>query len=163
MNHVTFVGNLTRDPEVVFSPSGLARAKVSIALDLPPTRDGEKERDPEFRNITVFGKQGENVGESLSKGDRIVVVARSETYKVAVQVDGEDKTVVATSYVAQHIGPELRFSTAKPVRNRKAGHSNGNGSSNGTSNAAAPAARQQAAAPAATAAPAAAADGSDDF
>ncbi|WP_277212303.1 single-stranded DNA-binding protein [Isoptericola croceus] len=119
MNAITFVGNLTRDPEVVHSESGMARARISIALDLPPARDGQNERDPEFRNITVFGKQAENVGESLSKGDRIVVVGRSETYQRDVEIDGEDKKVTITSYVAQHIGPELRFATASPTRNPK--------------------------------------------
>jgi single-strand DNA-binding protein len=70
LNKVILIGNLTRDPEVRYTPKGAAVCDVSIAVNRK-WRDeatGESKEEVTFVDITVWGKQAENVGQYLRKG-----------------------------------------------------------------------------------------------
>lgn len=111
MQTTTFVGNLTRDPELREAASGNKRATFSIAVN-----EGERGSDNEkthFVNFTAFGTLGENVAKSLAKGQRVVVTGRLDTYVKAVQVDGQDKNLTMTNFIASAVGPDLRWATAE--------------------------------------------------
>ncbi|MDR1852585.1 MAG: single-stranded DNA-binding protein [Propionibacteriaceae bacterium] len=113
---ITVVGNLTRDPELRFTPSGRAVASFSVA-STPRSYDrqsGEwKDGDPLFLNCSAWGQLGENVAESLAKGSRVIVQGRltSRTYETR---EGERRT--AMEIQVEEIGPSLRFATAKVQR-----------------------------------------------
>ena len=72
MNKVILVGNLTRDPELTETPTGIAVCRFSIAV----TRDyanSEGTRETDFFNITVWRGRAENCGKYLKKGSKVLV------------------------------------------------------------------------------------------
>ena len=78
MNNVTLIGRLTRDPEVRYtSGTQMAVARFSIAIDRPVKSGAEKQTD--FPNIVVFGKQAENCERFLSKGKMVAIIGRLQT------------------------------------------------------------------------------------
>lgn len=70
LNKVILIGNLTRDPEVRYTPKGAAVCDVSIAVNRKwrDEQTGESKEEVTFVEITVWGKQAENVWQYLRKG-----------------------------------------------------------------------------------------------
>lgn len=115
----SIAGTLCMDPTMTFSPGGKAITKVRLAVSKriqdPVTRvwsDGETE----FTDVTVWGKQGENVMESLSKGDRVVVngIWQEDEWEGR---DGEQQRRRTLS--ARDIGPSLLFRQAMVQRKKE--------------------------------------------
>ena len=79
LNKAILIGNLGGDPEVRYTPGGLAVAKFNIATSEKWTRDGEKETRTEWHRIVAFGKLGEICGEYLSKGRQVYIEGRIQT------------------------------------------------------------------------------------
>ena len=80
LNKVILIGNLGRDPEVKYMPSGQAVANFSIATtDRWQNKEGKPEEKTEWHRIVVFGKQAENCSEYLSKGRQVYVEGRLQT------------------------------------------------------------------------------------
>ncbi len=76
-NKVILVGRLTRDPELKYLSSGMAVAAIGIAVNNSYTnKEGNKIEDTLFIEISVFGKQAENVHQYLKKGSSILVDGR---------------------------------------------------------------------------------------
>ena len=74
INTVILGGNLTRDPEVRYTPQGTAVAKLGLAIsNVYKTRDGEKKEDVCFVDVDVWARQAETCGEYLKKGSSILV------------------------------------------------------------------------------------------
>ncbi len=77
MNKVFLIGNLVRDPELRYIPSGEAVANLRIAVNRAyTTKDGEKKKETCFITVVVWRRQAENCGEYLSKGSSILVEGR---------------------------------------------------------------------------------------
>jgi len=73
MNKVILIGNLTRDPELTETPSGIAVCRFAIAVSRDYSgSDGTRETD--FFNITVWRGRAENCGKYLKKGNKVAVV-----------------------------------------------------------------------------------------
>ncbi len=73
MNKVILVGNLTRDPELTETPSGVAVCRFAIAVSRDyANSDGTRETD--FFNITVWRGRAENCGKYLKKGSKVAIV-----------------------------------------------------------------------------------------
>jgi single-strand DNA-binding protein len=80
LNKAILIGNLGRDPEVRYTPSGVAVANFSIATSESWTnKEGEKETRTEWHRIVAFGKLGEICGEYLSKGKQVYIEGRIQT------------------------------------------------------------------------------------
>ena len=81
INKVILVGNLGRDPEVSYTPSGMAVAKFSIATSekWKDKNSGEMQERTEWHRITAFGRLGEICGEYLSKGSQAYIEGRLQT------------------------------------------------------------------------------------
>lgn len=76
-NKVILMGNLTRDPEVRFLPSGKAVAAIGLAMSSKyRTQDGQDHEEVCFVNCEVYGKQAENCGQYLSKGRQVLIEGR---------------------------------------------------------------------------------------
>lgn len=120
-NTVTVVGNLTRDPELRFTPSGQPMANLGVAVNRVWTDrvSNERKEATSFFNVVAWGSLGENVAECLAKGDRVMVTGRLEQRSWETQ-DGDKRSVVEV--VADEIGPSLRWATAEVKKNdRRAG------------------------------------------
>lgn len=118
MYNLPFIGNLTRDLELVTNTkSGTPRLNFSIAVN-----EGERGTDSEkvnFFSFTAFGEVAENASKSFSKGDRVMVIARAGTYNKDVQIDGDDKSLTLHGFTATDIGASMRFATAEITRTPK--------------------------------------------
>ena len=76
-NKVILMGNLTRDPELRYTPKGTAIAKVGLAVNRVWTNEaGEKKEDVTFIDVDIFGRTAENVGQYMRKGRPILVEGR---------------------------------------------------------------------------------------
>jgi len=76
-NKVILVGNLTRDPELRYTPKGTAIAKIGLAINRYfTTETGEKKEEVTFVDVDIFGRTAENVGQYMRKGRPILVEGR---------------------------------------------------------------------------------------
>ena len=112
-NNITLVGNLTRDPELRYTASGLGVANLGIAVNHRRQVNGEWQEETSFFNVTAFGDLGENVAASLNKGNRILVSGRLQQRSYETK-DGEKRNV--TEVIADELGPSLRWAQAQVER-----------------------------------------------
>jgi single-strand DNA-binding protein len=127
---VSLVGNLTDDPEVRFTPQGTTVASFRLAVT-PRVKDGGtwKDGDTSFFRINAWRDLAEHAADSLSKGDRALVLGRLKTRSWET-AEGERRSVVEVE--AEEIGPSLKWATATPQRaNGKAKEDTGTGRSKG--------------------------------
>lgn len=76
-NKVILMGNLTRDPELRYTPKGTAIAKIGLAVNRVWSNEaGEKKDEVTFVDVDVFGRTAENVGQYMRKGRPILVEGR---------------------------------------------------------------------------------------
>jgi single-strand DNA-binding protein len=117
-NTVTVVGNLTRDPELRFTPSGQANASFGIAVNRrwQNRQTQEWEEQVSYFNVVCWREMAENVAESLTKGMRIVVTGRLDQRSWETK-EGDKRSVVEIS--ADEIGPSLRWASAQVTRNER--------------------------------------------
>lgn len=91
LNRVQLIGNLTRDPELRYTPSGAAVCTFSIATNRSWTTDtGEKKDEPEFHRIVSWNKLAEICSQFLTKGRKVFVEGRLATRSWTAQ-DGTAK------------------------------------------------------------------------
>lgn len=79
MNRITLIGNLTNNPDVAATPSGISRSKFSIAVNRRYSKDGEKTVD--FFNIVAWRGLADNCNKYLQKGKKVAVVGELQTDK----------------------------------------------------------------------------------
>ncbi len=119
-NTVTLIGNLTQDPELRFTPSGVAMARISMAVNRRwrNRNTNEWEEEAHFFNGICWRDLAENVSESLQKGARVIVNGRLQQRSWETQ-DGDRRSIVEISI--DDIGPSLRWATASVVRTPQRG------------------------------------------
>jgi single-strand DNA-binding protein len=129
-SNVTIVGNLTRDPELRYTPNGAAVAAFGVAVNRRwQNRDSQQwEEATSFFNVTCWRDLAQNVSESLEKGSRVMVTGRLEQRSWETQ-DGDKRSVV--EIVADEVGPSLRWATASINRNERREGGGGGGGWNG--------------------------------
>jgi single-strand DNA-binding protein len=115
-NSVTITGNLTRDPELRFTPSGQANASFGVAVNRRwQNRQTQAwEEATSFFDVTTWGQLAENLAQSLRKGDRVVVAGRLDQ-RSWENHQGEKRSKVEIS--ATEVAPSLRFATVTIAKN----------------------------------------------
>ena len=115
MSTITVVGNLVRDPELRFTPSGAAVANLTVAENhrRKTAAGGWEDGETTFWPVTVWNDYAEHVAESLTTGTRVVVVGRSRT-RVWTPAEGvrADQEQRRLELVADEVTPSLRWATA---------------------------------------------------
>lgn len=116
-NTVTLIGNVTRDPELRFTPSGSSIATFGLAVNRrwQNRQTNEWEEQVSFFDIVCWRELGENVCESVSKGTRVIVTGRLE--QRSWDSDGEKRSKVEV--IADEVGPSLRWASAQVTRNER--------------------------------------------
>jgi len=142
-SNVTLIGNLVDDPELRFTPSGVAMAKIRMAVNRRYQRDGEWQEQTSFFSGTIWREQAEQAAESLQKGMRVIVTGRLEQRSWETEA-GEKRSVVEVQI--DEIGPSLRWATATVNRTQRedswgGGGGGGQSGGGGGGGASAPAAR----------------------
>lgn len=135
-NTVTLVGNITDDPELRFTPSGLPVANFTVAVNRRVPKDGGWEDKLEgFFRCSCWRDMAENVAESLQKGSRVMVVGRLQQRSWEDQ-DGNKRSTVEVQ--VDEVGPSLRWATARPERSQRSGGGFGGGGGGGSQPASQP-------------------------
>jgi single-strand DNA-binding protein len=114
-NTVTIVGNMTRDPELRFTASGIAVTDFGVAWN---TKDKDGNESVSFFDVTCWRDLAEHVAESLGKGLRVVVYGRldQDTWE---NDDGDKRSKV--KIIADEVAPSLRWATANVERTPRSG------------------------------------------
>lgn len=112
-NHVTLIGNLVEDPELRFTPAGVAMARIRLAVNRRYQRNGEWQEETSFFGGTLWREAAENAAESLQKGMRVIVVGSLEqrSWETA---EGEKRSVVEVRI--DELGPSVRWATASVTK-----------------------------------------------
>jgi single-strand DNA-binding protein len=107
-NQVTLTGNLTDDPELRFTPNGVAVANFRLAVDQRVwDTDGWKDGESSYFRVNVWRDQAEYVSRSLHKGARCVVVGRLRSRSWETP-EGQRRSAVEVD--AEEVGMSMRFS-----------------------------------------------------
>ena len=112
--HVTITGNLTDNPELRFTPNGHPVANFRLAVTAR-IKDGDSWRDGDtsYFRVNAWRQLAEHTAESLTKGDRAVVIGRLKSRSWETP-EGDKRSVVEVE--ADEIAPSLRWAIAKPER-----------------------------------------------
>jgi single-strand DNA-binding protein len=129
-NSVTLVGNVTRDPELRFTPSGQAVATFGLAVNRrwQNRSNNEWEEQTSFFDVKCWAQMAENVGESLHRGARVIVSGRLEQRSWETE-NGDKRSKVEV--VADEIAPSLRWATVEITKNERREPGQGGGSGGG--------------------------------
>ncbi len=144
VNKVTLIGNLGRDPEVRYQPSGSAVCNVSIATtrNWKDKTSGERAEETEWHRVVFFDRLAEIAGEYLRKGRSVYVEGRLKTRKWQDK-DGKD------NYTTEIVAEQMQL-----LGGRDGGGQSGDDMGGGSTDFAPRSAPQQRQAPARSAAPA---------
>jgi len=109
LNKVMLMGNLTRDPEVRYTPKGTAVAEIGLAINRYfSAENGEKREETTFVEVTLWGRQAEIAGEYLRKGRPVFIEGR-------LQLDTwDDKQSGQKRSKLKVVGEGLQLIGAKP-------------------------------------------------
>lgn len=93
LNRVELIGNLTRDPELKYTPAGTAVCTFGVATNRSwTTADGQTKEDTQYHRIVAWQKLAELCGKLLVKGRKVYVVGRL-TYRTFTGKDGQQRTI----------------------------------------------------------------------
>ena len=92
-NKVILLGNLTRDPEVRYTPNGSAVASFAVAVNRKYKQGDETKEEVSYIDITVWGKQAESCGQYLNKGDSVLIDGRLQQRRWETE-DGQKRNKV---------------------------------------------------------------------
>jgi single-strand DNA-binding protein len=126
-NTVTIVGNLTRDPELRFTPSGQATATFGVAVNRVWTdrQSQERKEATSFLDVVCWGQLAENAAQSLTRGTRVIVSGRLDQRSWENQ-EGEKRSKIEIT--ADEVSPSLRWATVEITKNeRRTPDGSGNG------------------------------------
>ena len=133
-NHITIVGNLTRDPELRFTPSGQATATFGVAVNRrwQNRQTQEWEEATSFFDVVSWGQLAENTAQSLTRGTRVMVSGRLDQRTWENQ-EGEKRSKIEIT--ADEIGPTLRWATVTVTKNERRAPDGATGTTGTDSNA----------------------------
>jgi single-strand DNA-binding protein len=117
-NHISISGNLTRDPELRFTPTGQANASFGLAVNRrwQNRQTNEWEEATSFFDVICWGTLAENVAQSVTRGTRVTVSGRLDQRSWENQ-EGEKRSKVEIN--ADEVAPSLRWATVKIEKNER--------------------------------------------
>ena len=93
-NKVILLGNLTSDPSVRYTPNGAAVASFALAVNRKYKQGEETKEEVSYIDIVVFGKQAENCGQYLNKGDAALIEGRLQQRRWDDKDSGQKRSKV---------------------------------------------------------------------
>lgn len=117
LNKVQLIGNITRDPEIKYTPKGSAVTDLGIAINrYYTTETGEKKEEATFVDVTLWGRQAEIAGEYCKKGRSVYIEGR-------LQLDSwEDKATGQKRNKLRVVGDSMQLLGPKPGSGTSSGH-----------------------------------------
>jgi len=114
-NTVTIVGNMTREPELRYTASGVPVTEFGVAWN---SKDRDGNESVSFFDVTCWRDLAEHVAESLGKGNRVIVYGRLDQNTWETK-DGDKRSKVRV--MAEDVAPSLRWATANVERTPRTG------------------------------------------
>jgi single-strand DNA-binding protein len=114
INEITVTGNLTKDPELKYIPSGAAVCNLYIAINRTYKVKEEVKKEVVFINVVVWGKDAEYCGQVLGKGSEVLVMGRLT--QRSWEKDGKKNQII-----------EIRANHVIPIEKRESGEGDNNG------------------------------------
>ena len=115
LNRAMLMGNLTRDPELRYIPSGAAVTTFDMAMNrVYSTQTGEKKKDTCFIRVVVWGKTAEACGEYLSKGSPVFVEGRLQSRNWVTQDGQKRSTIEVVANNVQFLRSKSQQGAARP-------------------------------------------------
>ena len=116
LNKVLLIGNLTRPPELRYTPNGTPVSDLRLAINRSySTQGGERRQETHFFTVVVWGKQAESCGEYLDKGSQVMVEGRLQTREWETK-DGQKRNVVeVVAERVQFLGRPKAAGTQSPA------------------------------------------------
>lgn len=110
-SQVAICGNVTRQPELKYTPSGQSNVRFGVAVNRrwQDKASGDWKEETSFFDVVCWRDLAENVAQSVDKGTRVVVTGRLE--QRSYEKDGQNRSVV--EIIADEVGPSLRFATCR--------------------------------------------------
>ena len=127
-NNVQVVGNVTRDPELRYPPSGASVTNFSIAWNRRYERNGQQVEDVNFFDIVCWGTLADNVAASITKGVRVIVEGRLDQRSWETP-QGEKRSKIEIT--ADEVSPSLRWASVEVARNPRDDNFGGGGGGGG--------------------------------
>ena len=121
MSTITFAGNLADEPELRFTPSGRQVVRLTVIENRRrKTEDGTgwEDAEPNVYRVQAWGNYAENITESCSKGDRVVVSGSVRTDRWTDKDSGDART--AQHVVADEVAFSLKFHTVRATKATRA-------------------------------------------
>ena len=100
LNNVVLIGRLTKDPELRYTPSGVAVASFTLAVDRPFAKEGQQQAD--FIPVVVWNKQAENCANYIGKGRLVAIQGR-------IQVRTYDTPEGQRRWVTEVVAENVRY------------------------------------------------------
>lgn len=123
-NTVNIVGNVTRDPELRYTPSGASVTNFSVAWNRRYERNGQQVEEVSFFDVVCWGSLADNVAASLAKGTRVMVVGRLDQRSWETP-QGEKRSKIEIT--ADDVAPSLRWASVEVTRNPRDDNFGGGG------------------------------------
>jgi single-strand DNA-binding protein len=119
--HATITGNLTRDPELRFTPAGQAVCVLSVAVNesyFDKAKNARVDQDPSFFDVQVWGELAENVAQSARKGNRVTCAGslRQRSWESTDTTSGEVRKHSRVELRAESVALDLRFHVAEALK-----------------------------------------------
>jgi single-strand DNA-binding protein len=112
MNHITIAGNVSQEPELRVTPSGMNVLTFNVA----DSHGKDDKKKTTFHSITVFGQLAENVASSIKKGDTVLVSGRVEVDEYTKKDGSKGKSI---KVVADEVGFSMRWTSVVPDQTGK--------------------------------------------
>jgi single-strand DNA-binding protein len=125
-NKVILIGNLTRDPELRYTPKGVAIAKIGLAVNRTWRNEaGEQKEEVTFVDVDAFGRQAEVLGQYLRKGSPLMLEGRLKLDQWDDKQTGQKRsrlgvTLEAFQFIGGGSGAARNESGAGPEASRRA-------------------------------------------
>ena len=123
-NNVQIVGNVTRDPELRYTPSGASVTNFSVAWNRRYERNGQQVEEVSFFDVVCWGTLAENVAASVSKGIRVIVEGRLDQRSWETP-QGDKRSKIEIT--ADEVSPSLRWASVEVQRNPRDDNFGGGG------------------------------------
>src|SRR5947208_2910151 len=105
LNRIVLIGRLTRDPESQYTPSGVALAKFSVAVDRPTKNQETGERETDFIDIVAWRRTAEFVTQYLGKGRLVAVEGRLQIRSWVAQDGSKRRSAEVVADNVQGLDP----------------------------------------------------------
>jgi single-strand DNA-binding protein len=115
VNKIFLVGNLTKDPELRYTPQGTSVSTLRVAVNTPfKSKDGQMQKDTCFINVVVWGQMAEVCNQYLQKGRQIFIEGRLQSRSWQTN-DGQNRSVIEVRASRVQFMPQAAKTQAKEV------------------------------------------------